>query len=78
MVAWEYFHAYLPAKLTTPNGPKGFDPSVGGGPNALVAEHTAYTAQLGAQGWEMVSACPVSLVDGITAGIYLVFKRPKA
>jgi hypothetical protein len=74
---WDYFHAYLPAKMVTPNGPKSFDAGIGGGPNALVAEHNAYTTKLGEQGWELVSASPVSLIDGITAGIYLIFKRRK-
>jgi hypothetical protein len=77
MQNWEYYHFFLPAKITTPTGPKSFDPSIGGGPNVLVAEHNAFTSQLGAQGWELVSASPISLIDGITAGIYLVFKRPK-
>jgi|GEM_PF-1369074 len=78
MTVWEYFHAFLPAKMNTPSGIKSFDPSVGGGPNALLLEHNTYTTQLGAQGWELVSACAVSNVDGITAGVYLIFKRAKS
>ncbi|MEI7554955.1 hypothetical protein [Candidatus Chlorohelix sp.] len=74
---WEYFHAFLPAKIQSPDGPKSFDSAIAGGPNKLVAEHNSYTTKLGELGWELVSSSPVSLIDGITAGIYLIFKRPK-
>ncbi len=74
---WEYFHAFLPGKVQTPRGLAGFDASVGAGPNGLAAEHMAYTNQLGQQGWELVSFTPVSLIDGITVGLYLIFKRKK-
>lgn len=72
---WEYYHAYLPAKIPSEKGPLSFD-NIGQGPNALSAQHNAYTSQLGQQGWELVSAMPISLTDGITAGIYMIFKRP--
>lgn len=74
---WEYYHAFLPGKVQTPKGLAGLDPAVGVGPNGLAAEHNAYTNQLGMQGWELVSFTPVSVVDGITVGLYFVFKRRK-
>jgi hypothetical protein len=74
---WEYYHVFLPGKIQTPKGIAGFDPVVGVGPNGLAAEHNNYTNQLGAQGWELVSCSPVSVTDGITIGLYLVFKRRK-
>lgn len=74
---WEYFHFVLAGKSNSPKGIAGFDPNVGAGPQALAAEHQAYTNQLGAQGWEMVSCAPVSVTEGITVGIYFVFKRKK-
>jgi Domain of unknown function (DUF4177) len=76
---WEYYHFVLPAKVADPKGPPlSFDTAVGGqGPQALAQQHQAYTNQLGAQGWEMVSCAPVSVTDGITSGLYFVFKRRK-
>ena len=73
---WEYFHAYLPTKIQTEKGPMSFD-NIGLGANALAAQHNSYTSQLGQQGWELVSAMPISLLEGATAGIYMIFKRPK-
>lgn len=74
---WEYYHFVLPAKVPDPKGPLSLDPAVGQGPQALAAQHQSYTNQLGAQGWEMVSCVPVSITDGITSGLYFVFKRRK-
>lgn len=75
---WEYYHFVLPGKINDANGIAGFDPNVGKGPQGLAAQHQAYTNQLGAQGWEMVSCAPVSVVDGITVSLYFVFKRRKS
>ncbi len=74
---WEYYHFVLPGKINNDKGIAGFDPNVGQGPQGLALQHQAYTNQLGAQGWEMVNCCPVSVVDGITISIYFVFKRRK-
>ena len=75
---WEYYHVVLPAKINDPKGLAGFDPNVGAGPQGLATQHQAYTNQLAAQGWEIVSFCPVSVAEGITVGLYFVFKRRKA
>ena len=74
---WEYYHFVLPAKLNTPQGIFSLDPNVGQGWQGLTQQHQAYTNQLGAQGWEMVSCSPVSITEGITVGLYFVFKRAK-
>ena len=75
---WEYYHVFLPGKVQTAKGLAGFDQAVGIGPNGLAAEHMAYTNQLGQMGWEMLSFAPVSVIDGITVGIYVIFKRRKS
>ncbi len=74
---WEYYHFILPAKMNTPQGILSIDPNVGQGWQGLVQQHQNYTNQLGAQGWEMVSCSPVSITEGITVGLYFVFKRAK-
>ncbi|MEI6043887.1 MAG: hypothetical protein WCS37_05795 [Chloroflexota bacterium] len=74
---WEYYQVFLPGKVQTPKGLAGFDPAVGVGPNGLAIEHMAYTNQLGQLGWELVSFAPISITDGITVGLYLIFKKHK-
>ncbi len=75
---WEYYHVVLPAKITSAQGAASLDPNFGQGQQSLTAQHQSYTNQLAGQGWEMISFCPVSLIDGITSGIYFVFKRRKS
>lgn len=46
------------------------------GPNVDVAQMSSYLNSAGMEGWEMISAVPVTRGEGRTSMIMAVFKRP--